>query len=60
MRLRKGGPRLRYDGLSELRYDGMGAGFGLFSMLGVVFGAIIIISAIMLNSKPHEPQHGAY
>ena len=26
----------------------------MFGILGVVFGAIIIISAIMLHSKPHE------
>ncbi len=36
-------------------YGMMGwAGFGFFGILDLVFGAIIIISAIMLNSKPHE------
>ena len=29
-------------------------GFGLFGILGIVFGVIIIISALMLNSKPQE------
>ncbi len=31
-----------------------GLGFGLFGLLGLVFGAIVIISAVMLNSKPQE------
>ena len=31
-----------------------GLGFGLFGVLGLIFGAIVIISSIMLNSKPHE------
>ncbi len=40
-------------------YGMMGwAGFGLFGILGVVFGAIIIISAIMLNRRPQE--HGTW
>ena len=29
-------------------------GFGLFGILGIVFGAIVIISAVMLNSRPQE------
>ena len=29
-------------------------GFGLFGILGIVFGVIVIISAVMLNSKPQE------
>ena len=45
-------------GFGMMGYPGYGmmgwAGFGLFGILGVVFGAIIIISAVMLNSKPHE------
>jgi hypothetical protein len=31
-----------------------GLGFGLFGILGFIFGAIVVISAIMLNSKPQE------
>lgn len=31
-----------------------GLGFGLFGILGLVFGVIVIISAIMLNRKPQE------
>lgn len=46
---------LGFDMMGYPGYGMMGwAGFGLFGILGVVFGAIIIISAIMLNSKPHE------
>jgi hypothetical protein len=29
-------------------------GFGVFGILGIVFGAIVVISAVMLNSRPHE------
>jgi hypothetical protein len=36
-------------------YGMMGAlGFGLFGILGLIFGVIVIISAFMLNSKPNE------
>jgi hypothetical protein len=31
-----------------------GLGFGLFGVLGLVFGVIVIVSAIMLNSRPME------
>jgi Family of unknown function (DUF6114) len=31
-----------------------GLGFRLFGILGLIFGAIVVISAIMLNSKPQE------
>ncbi len=31
-----------------------GLGFGLIGILGLIFGAIVIISAIMLNSKPEQ------
>lgn len=45
-------------GPGMMGYPGYGmmgwAGFGLFGVLGVVFGAIIIISALMLNRKPQE------
>jgi hypothetical protein len=30
------------------------SGFGLFGVLGLVFGVIVIVSAIMLNSRPQE------
>src|SRR3972149_1388288 len=32
----------------------MGPGFGMMGFLGLIFGAIVIISALMLNSKPQE------
>jgi len=31
-----------------------GLGFELFGILGLIFGVIVIVSAIMLNSRPHE------
>lgn len=33
---------------------GLGYGFGFMGILGMVFGVIVIVSAIMLNSKPQE------
>jgi hypothetical protein len=45
-------------GRGMMGYPGFGmmgwTGFGLFGILGVVFGVIIIISALMLNRKPRE------
>ena len=45
-------------GFGMMGYPGYGMmgwmSFGFFGVLGVVFGAIVIISAIMLNSKPRE------
>lgn len=32
----------------------MGLAFGALGFLGLIFGAIVIISAIMLNSKPEQ------
>ncbi len=32
----------------------MGTAFGVLGILGLIFGAIVIISAIMLNSRPQE------
>ncbi len=32
----------------------MGYGFGMLAIVGLIFGAIVIISAYMLNSKPQE------
>ena len=29
-------------------------GFGLFGIFGIIFGTIVIISAVMLNGKPQE------
>jgi hypothetical protein len=33
---------------------GLGYGFGFLGLLGLIFGAIVIISAFMLNSKPEQ------
>jgi len=33
---------------------GLGYGFGLVGVLGLIFGAIVTISALMLNSKPQQ------
>jgi hypothetical protein len=45
-------------GFGMMGYPGYGmmgwAGFGFFGILGIVFGAIVIISAVMLNSRPRE------
>jgi hypothetical protein len=45
-------------GPGMMGYPGYGmmgwTGFGFFGILGVIFGAIIIISAIMLNRSPRE------
>jgi hypothetical protein len=53
-----GGMMGGYGGMMGYRYSGygmMGAlGFGMFGILGLIFGVIVIISAFMLNSKPHE------
>lgn len=50
------------SGFGMMGYPGYGMmgglGFGLFGVLGLVFGAIVIISSIMLNSKPRE--HGTW
>jgi hypothetical protein len=35
-------------------YGYPGFGYGLFGILDLIFGAIVVISAIMLNSKPYE------
>lgn len=45
-----------YGGWGIMRpgFGPYGFGFGLFGVLGLVFGAIVIIGAIMLNSKPAE------
>ncbi len=33
---------------------GLGNGFALFGIVGLVFGVIVLISALMLNSKPEQ------
>jgi hypothetical protein len=32
----------------------VGLGFGLMGILGLIFGVILVISALMLNNKPQE------
>jgi len=53
-----GGMMGGYRGMMGYRYSGYGMmgglGFGMFGILGLIFGVIVIISAFMLNSKPHE------
>jgi len=50
-----GGMMGGFRGMMGYRYGMMGGlGFGVFGILGLIFGAIVIISAFMLNSKPHE------
>jgi hypothetical protein len=42
-------------GYSGYGYGRMsGYGFGLFGVLGLIFGVIVIVSAIMLNRRPQE------
>ena len=41
----------RFGGMD---YGMMGPALGMMGILGLVFGAIVIIGAIMLNSKPEE------
>jgi hypothetical protein len=50
-----GGMMWGFRGMMGYRYGMMGGlGFGVFGILGLIFGAIVIISAFMLSSKPHE------
>ena len=47
----------RYGGWGGMMGPGfgmMGFAFGMMGFLGLIFGVIVIISAIMLNSKPLE------
>lgn len=44
-------------GFGMMGYPGYGMfalGFGLFGIFGLIFGAIVLISALMLNSKPEQ------
>jgi len=46
-----------YGGYGSMMGPGfgmMGFAFGMLGILGLVFGVIVIISALMLNSKPQE------
>ena len=53
-----GGMMGGYRGMMGYGYSGYGMmeglGFGMFGILGLIFGVIVIISAFMLNSKPLE------
>lgn len=47
----------RYTGWSGMMgtgYGMMGFAFGAMGVLGLIFGAIVIISALMLNNKPEQ------
>ncbi len=52
------GGMMGFGGMGGMMGPGFGmmgwTGFGLFGILGLIFGAIVVISAIMLNSKPQE------
>jgi len=45
-----------YSGYGYGNQYGLTSGLGLepFGLLGLIFGVIVIVSAIMLNSRPHE------
>jgi hypothetical protein len=47
---------MRYGGVMGAGLRMMGFGGGVMGVLGLVFGAIVIISAFMLNSKPDQHQ----
>ncbi len=42
------------DGMMGTGYGMMGFALGAMGILGLIFGAIVIISALMLNSKPEQ------
>jgi hypothetical protein len=48
------GSGTRGYGMMGQGFGMMGYGFGILAIVGLVFGAIVIISAYMLNSKPRE------
>jgi hypothetical protein len=48
------GSGARGYGMMGQGFGMMGYGFGILAIVGLVFGAIVIISAYMLNSKPRE------
>jgi hypothetical protein len=43
-----------WGGMMGPGFGMMGFAFGALGVLGLIFGAIVIISAIMLNSKPEQ------
>ncbi len=43
-----------WGGMMGPGFGMMGLAFGALGFLGLIFGAIVIISAIMLNSKPEQ------
>jgi len=43
-----------WGGMMGPGFGMMGFAFGMMGFLGLIFGAIVIISALMLNSKPQE------
>jgi len=43
-----------WNGMMGPGFGMMGFAFGMMGILGLVFGVIVIISALMLNSKPQE------
>jgi len=48
------GNGVRGYGMMGQGFGMMGYGFGILAIAGLIFGAIVIISAYMLNSKPQE------
>ena len=45
-----------YGGMMGTGLRLMGFGVGIMGFLGLIFGAIVIMSALMLNSKPEQHQ----
>ncbi len=43
-----------WGGMMGTGYGMMGFAFGAMGILGLIFGAIVIISALMLNSRPEQ------
>jgi len=43
-----------WGGMMGPGFGMMGFAFGMMGFLGLIFGVIVIISALMLNSKPQE------
>ena len=43
-----------WGGMMSPGFGMMGFAFGMMGFLGLIFGVIVIISALMLNSKPQE------
>jgi uncharacterized protein DUF6114 len=46
----------RWAGMMGTGFGMMRFAFGAMGVLGIVFGAIVIISALMLNNKPEQHQ----